>query len=98
MTKLSVQDITQNLLALPEWTVKNDTLSRVWVTPSFAHAVLLLNALAQLAEAAGHHPDFRLFNYNRLEVRLTTHSAGGLTEKDFTLARQMDALPIRVSK
>lgn len=98
MTKLLPQQITQNLLALPEWTVENDALCRVWVAPSFSHAVLLLSALAQLAEAAGHHPDFRLFNYNRVEVRLTTHSAGGITQKDFDLAQQMNALPLRSAK
>ncbi|GAB4406741.1 MAG: 4a-hydroxytetrahydrobiopterin dehydratase [Anaerolineales bacterium] len=98
MTTLSPAEITQNLGSLPEWVAENGTLTRVWAAPSFSHAVLLFNALAQLAEAAGHHPDFRLFNYNRLEVRLTTHSAGGLTAKDFDLARQMDALPLRVAK
>lgn len=95
MTILSSEQITQNLLALPKWTIEDGTLTRVWVAPSFSHAVLLLNALAQVAEAAGHHPDFRLFNYNHLEVRLITHSAGGLTEKDFTVAHQMNVVPLR---
>jgi 4a-hydroxytetrahydrobiopterin dehydratase len=71
---------------------------RTYQTPSFAQAVLLIGAVALLAEAANHHPDLRLHGYSQLTISLATHSAGGITEKDFELAQQIEDLPKRKPK
>jgi 4a-hydroxytetrahydrobiopterin dehydratase len=71
---------------------------KTYQTPSFAQAVLLIGAVAVLSEAANHHPDLRLHGYKQLTISLVTHSAGGITEKDFDLAQQIEALPKRQPK
>lgn len=90
---LPQNEIEARLNDLPGWEIIEGQLSRTFVLPTFAHAVLFLAAAGQLAEAAGHHPDFLLRGYNKLTIQLITHSAGGLTEKDFDLAAQIDRLP-----
>lgn len=59
----------------------------------FASAIELIGRIAELAERHDHHPDLHLTGYRRLEIELTTHSTGGLTEKDFALAAAIEALP-----
>jgi 4a-hydroxytetrahydrobiopterin dehydratase len=98
MALLDAGQIQTRLAALPDWDVRGSELVHTITLPSFAHAVLLLGAIGQLAEAAGHHPDLRIYGYNKLEVHITTHSAGGLTEKDFALADQIQSLPLRKPK
>jgi len=98
MQTLSTLEIEQHLSDLPGWQVEQNSLQCTFQLPSFAHAVLWIAAIGQLAEAAGHHPDLRLHGYNRVTVSLTTHSAGGLTSKDFDLARQIHQLPQRKEK
>ncbi len=91
-------EINHRLSELDGWQVEDGMLVRTFILPSFAHAVLMVGAIGQLAEAADHHPDLRLFSYKRLTVSLVTHSAGGLTEKDFDLAEQIQSLPQRKPK
>lgn len=73
------------------WSVKEGQLYRRFHTADWRSSMLLANGLAHLAEAAWHHPELRL-NWGKVEVFLTTHSAGGITDKDFALAEQMEAL------
>ncbi len=98
MTLLDTDQIRSQMSTLPEWELQENELVRTFNLPSFAHALLLAGAVGQLAEAAGHHPELRIYSYNKLEVRLITHSAGGLTEKDFALAAQVQALLLRKPK
>lgn len=98
MSALEAFDIDRRLIDLPEWQVNEGQLTRTFVLPSFAHALLFLGAVGQLAEAAGHHPDLFLRGYNKVTIQLITHSAGGLTEKDFDLAAQVDRLPQKKAK
>ncbi len=82
--------------ALPRgWTLASDgkSLRRVYELSGFAAAVALLNRIAARAEAADHHPDLHLTAYRRLEVVLSTHDAGAVTEKDYALAAEIEALP-----
>ncbi|WP_242394546.1 4a-hydroxytetrahydrobiopterin dehydratase [Anaeromyxobacter oryzisoli] len=58
----------------------------------FAEAMRFVNALAEVAEAEGHHPDFAV-HWNTVDVTLWTHKAGGLTENDFIVAAKLDRLP-----
>ena len=93
MPRLTNEQISQRLSALPGWSVSQGLLTKTYTVRSFAHGVLFLGAIGQLAEAANHHPDVNLHDYSQVTVSLATHSEGGLTEKDFNLAGQIEALP-----
>ncbi len=64
----------------------------------FAAAIAFVNRVAELAEAANHHPDILVHGWNKVRLTLSTHSEGGLTGADFELAAQIDALPDRASR
>ena len=92
LTKLTSIDIEQRLVALPGWALNaRGELSRTFTQPNFMSGLLFINRIAGAAEAANHHPDL-LLTYPRVQVALTTHDVGGLTEKDFDLAAQIDKL------
>jgi 4a-hydroxytetrahydrobiopterin dehydratase len=93
LARLNSAEIQSRLADLPGWSIEDGQLIKAWHTASFAHGVLFIVAIAQLAEAANHHPDISLRGYSRVAVALATHSAGGLTGKDFDLAAAIEALP-----
>ncbi len=76
---------------VPAWTVRDAKLHRTLQFPDFVAAMRFVNAMADVAEAEGHHPDF-LVHYNTVDVTIWTHAVGGLTENDFILAAKIDAL------
>lgn len=71
------------------WERRGDALARVVVRDDFADAMRLVNEVAALAEAANHHPDISI-SWNRVELVLSTHSAGGVTQADVDLARAVN--------
>lgn len=75
------------------WSVADDgtSISKTFRFKTFRDAMAWMTRIAFEAEAADHHPEWKNV-YNRVEVLLTTHDSGGLTDKDFALARKMDAL------
>jgi 4a-hydroxytetrahydrobiopterin dehydratase len=75
----------------PEWTVAGDRLVRTFAFRDFVAAIGFVNALAALAEAEDHHPDFTV-RYSKVEVSSWTHTVDGLSENDFILAAKLDAL------
>lgn len=86
------QEIRDRLAAqLPSWRFEDNHLVRTFETGSWQRTMLLANAIGVLAEAAWHHPDLHL-SYPRLTVRLQTHDAGGITDKDFELALRIEEL------
>jgi 4a-hydroxytetrahydrobiopterin dehydratase len=93
MPRLSSDELTVRLAALPGWEISAGMLTKTFTVRSFAHGVLFIAAIGQLAEAANHHPDVNLHGYSHVTVSLVTHSEGGVTEKDAGLAAQIDALP-----
>lgn len=95
---LTPEDIAARLAALPGWEARDNHLTKTFTDITFAHAVMFLVAVAHHADAAGHHPDITLHDYNRVTIRLTTHSAGGLTDKDFALAGDIERLPHKPPK
>lgn len=74
------------------WTREGFALSRRLTFPSFADAIAFVNAVAGVAEALNHHPDIDI-RYRTVELRVYTHTRGGITEMDLDLARRIDALP-----
>ncbi len=86
--KLEEAAIASRLADLPGWRRQGDAIRRTVELPSFRAALAFVAYVGELAEAAGHHPDLDI-RYSRVELTLTTHDAGGLTESDFDLARQI---------
>ena len=79
--------------AVPGWQLSEDRIRRHFRFRDFREAMAFLNAMAEIAESEGHHPDFHLHDYATVDVELRTHAAGGLTENDFILAAKIDRLP-----
>ena len=96
MTKLTETEIRQALTLLPGWDVKNEKLHREYKFADFVHAFGFMATSAIAIEKMNHHPEW--FNvYNRVTVDLTTHDAGGISAKDFELARLLDAFAARMA-
>lgn len=91
MTLLSEQEVTQQIKSLPGWTLEGKELRRTFQFKNFVEAIDFVNRLVEPAETAGHHPDLAI-SYNKVTVSLTTHDAGGLTQKDFELAKTISQL------
>lgn len=74
-----------------EWTDSYGALERTFEFPSFPDAIAFVNRVADLAESESHHPDIAV-SYKKVTLRWTTHSAGGITDRDREMARKTDTL------
>ena len=74
---------------LPRWSFTNGHLERVFKTAGWKASLMVVNAIGHLAEVAWHHPDLAV-SYASVTVRLMSHDAGGITDKDFELARKIE--------
>ena len=90
MAKLNASQIKSALAKLPEWKRTGSVIARTFVFKDFVVAMKFTNAVARLAEKAWHHPDIDI-RWNKVTLALTTHDQGGLTGKDFALAKKFDA-------
>lgn len=91
MAKLTPTQIKSALATVPGWRRRASVISRTYEFKDFVAAMKFVNAVARAAERAWHHPDIDI-RWNRVTLALTTHDAGGLTEKDFALAAKFDRL------
>ena len=91
LLKLDEEKIISALAALPDWTRNGEMISRTFAFKDFPAAMKFVNAVADNAERVQHHPDMDI-RWNKVALALTTHDAGGLTEKDFALARACETL------
>ena len=89
MSTLSREEIAAALADLPGWEQGAGAISREYKLDSFAGAIAFVVRLSYAAEAANHHPDLDI-RYSRVRVTLSTHSEGGVTEKDLDLARTIE--------
>ena len=94
MPKLDDNQISAALALVPQWQQRGDVISRTFQFKDFPAAMKFVNAVAVAAEQAWHHPDIDI-RWNKVTLALTTHDAGGLTQKDFDLAREFDRLSLR---
>lgn len=91
MDKLIAAQIRTSLVAVPEWHRRGKTITRTFDFKDFPAAIRFVNTVARLAEKAWHHPDIDI-RWNKVTLTLTTHDAGGLTSRDFSLAKQFDRI------
>lgn len=91
---LSIDEINKNLGKVKRWSLSDNgkSITRNFKLKDFKEAIDLVNKIAEIAEEKNHHPDIRIHGYNNLEVGLSTHSAGGLTQIDFSVAENIENL------
>jgi 4a-hydroxytetrahydrobiopterin dehydratase len=85
---LSDAEVTRELGTVPGWNRDGNAITRTWRFADFKTAMFFVNGVAALAERAEHHPDMAV-HYNEVTLRLWSHDAGGLTRRDFELARRI---------
>ena len=90
MAKLTDAETSQRLRALPEWRREGDAIRRSFTFGKFADGIRFVDRVAAAADAMDHHPDIDI-RYTTITMTLSTHSAGGLTARDFDLAAKIDA-------
>lgn len=88
---MNEQKIAELLPSVNGWSCSGKILTRVITAKDFIHAMGFVQSVAMLAEKADHHPDIDI-RWNKVTLVLSTHSEGGLTEKDFMLASQINSL------
>jgi 4a-hydroxytetrahydrobiopterin dehydratase len=82
-------EITERLAGLDDWKRDGDTITKMFSFKDFAEALAFVNVIAEPAEAMNHHPDVAI-HWNEVTLTLWTHASGGLTERDFALARAIE--------
>ncbi len=91
MPLLSDNEIERRLDDLPEWRREGDSITRQFTFADFAGSVDFVNRITPPAEEMNHHPDVAI-SWNKVDLTLSTHSEGGITENDFELATRIDSL------
>ncbi len=91
MPALNTKQVNLHLKAIPNWSKRAQTIFRRFKFEGFLNSIDFVNRIAKRAEKSNHHPDIDI-RFNKVTLTLTTHDEGGITEKDFSLARQCDEL------
>ena len=84
-------ELKERLKKIPEWELEKKHIERTFEFDDFADAIDFVNAVSEVAEEEEHHPDIDI-RYNKVKLLLSTHSKGGLTELNFSLAERIDTL------
>jgi 4a-hydroxytetrahydrobiopterin dehydratase len=87
--KLDEQELQAEIAKLPKWSLTGGEIVRELSFKDFAHAMVFVNGVAELAEGANHHPDIDI-RYNKVRLALVTHDSGGITQNDIELAAAID--------
>ncbi|CAM9588845.1 unnamed protein product [Scytosiphon promiscuus] len=92
----TAQELEKELADLPLWkpSADGDYIVRSFVAKNFLSAMAFFNAVGEVAEEQGHHPDLHLTQYRNVEIRLQTHSMGGVTQNDIEEAKLFDQVPV----
>lgn len=80
-------------LDLNEWMIHNELLVKEFVFSTFQDAINFVNAVAKIADEADHHPDI-FISYNKVKISLITHDLGEISEKDYSLAKEIESLEV----
>jgi 4a-hydroxytetrahydrobiopterin dehydratase len=87
--RLDEQELQAAVAKLPEWSLTGGEIVREVTLKDFAHAMVFVNGVAELAEGANHHPDIDI-RYNKVRLALVTHDSGGITQNDIEMAAAID--------
>jgi 4a-hydroxytetrahydrobiopterin dehydratase len=91
MALLNEAEVRKSLESLPGWKLAGKAIERQLEFPDFKAAMKFVNAVAEAAEAANHHPDITI-NYNKVSLVLTSHDSGGITQRDLKMAGKINQL------
>ena len=91
MSRLNDEDVAAAIVETP-WERAGDAIVRDFAFDDFTAAMAFANRVADAAEAANHHPDILVHGWNKVRLRLSTHSEGGITQADVAMARKIDGL------
>jgi 4a-hydroxytetrahydrobiopterin dehydratase len=89
MPALTTKQVSLHLKAIPNWSKRAHTILRTFKFEGFLKSIDYVNRIARKAQKMNHHPDIDI-RFNKVTLTLTTHDEGGVTTKDFSLARQCD--------
>ena len=90
MNKLNQEQINSNLSKIAGWTFENESISKQFQFKDFIEALSFVTAIGLESEKMDHHPDILMFAWNKVKITISTHSADGVTEKDFSLAQKIE--------
>ncbi len=91
MAALTEDEIRKTLMSMPGWSFSGNAIQKKFTFQSFMPAIAFVNKIAEAAERANHHPDITI-NYSQVSINLSTHSEGGVTQKDSQLANTIDKI------
>ena len=87
--KISPEAVEDWVAARSRWTFRDNAIRKTYAFPSFRSAIVFVNRVATIADEVGHHPDIDI-RYDKISLRLWSHDAGGVTERDLKLAERID--------
>lgn len=90
MNKLNQDQIVANLSKFQGWIFENESISKQFQFKDFIEALSFVNAVGLESEKMDHHPDILMFAWNKVKITISTHDAGGVTDKDFSLAQKIE--------
>lgn len=92
MPLLKSMEIDSRLSGLPSWNYKDKQIGKLFELSNFREALNFVNKIGEAAENLNHHPDIFIHSWNKVKITISTHSEGGVTEKDFLLAKQIERI------
>ena len=92
MSLLTSEDINNRIKELPGWKFSENQIGREFQFKDFAGALKFVNKVGEFAEDMNHHPDILLHSWNKVNITVSTHDKGGVTEKDFQLAEKIESI------
>ncbi|HBN77218.1 MAG TPA: 4a-hydroxytetrahydrobiopterin dehydratase [Planctomycetaceae bacterium] len=96
--KLTTEQAEEQNQELTGWEIchNGERIRKQWTVKNFMAGIEFFNAVADVAESEGHHPDLHISGYRNVEIEIWTHAIGGLSENDFILAAKIDQLPVNL--
>jgi len=92
MPSMTKDEITKNLSTIPGWMQEGNQITKQFQFKDFVEALAFVNKVGAEAEKMDHHPDIFIHSWNKVKIRISTHSEGGITHKDFQLAEKIERL------
>ena len=92
MPLLKSMEIDKKLSVLPGWNYKDKQIEKLFELNNFREALDFACKIGETAEDLNHHPDIFIHSWNKVKINISTHSEGGVTEKDFLLAKQIERI------
>lgn len=92
--KLTNSEIEESLKSLPGWRLEGSSIRKTFKTQSYPATMGFVTVIGGVCQRLNHHPDYVLMKFKEAEVSFSTHSAGGVTEKDIEAAKELEKIPI----